>query len=139
MIKPTGNYFLTWDEAFLSGVQQVGGKGWNLGRLAQYGFKIPIGGVLTISAYDEFIKHNRLQDMVDNISQSVTAGNIEETHNQDSLSQLREKIKVSSLPQPIIEELKTRLDSLGIFERPLAIRSSASAEDSAKALLCGYP
>ena len=137
MIKPKGNYFLTWDEAFLSGVQQVGGKGWNLGRLAEYGFKIPIGGVLTTQAYDEFIKHNRLQDMVDNISQSVTAGNIEETNNQDRLSQLREQIKRGSIPQLIIEELETMLNSLGILERPLAIRSSASAEDSAKASFAG--
>ena len=55
MIKSTGKYFLTWDEAFQFGIQQAGGKGWNLGRLAQYGFKIPMGGVLTTRAYDEFI------------------------------------------------------------------------------------
>lgn len=46
VIKPVVKYFLTWDEAFQSGVQQAGGKGWNLGRLARYGFKIPMGGVL---------------------------------------------------------------------------------------------
>lgn len=136
-MKSTGKYFLTWDEAFQSRVQQAGGKGWNLGRLAQYGFKIPMGGVLTTRSYEEFIKHNRLQDMIKNISQSVTAGNIDEINNQDKLSQLREKIKAGSLPQLVVEELKNMLDSLGILERPLAVRSSASAEDSAKASFAG--
>lgn len=136
-MKSTGKYFLTWDEAFQSGVQQAGGKGWNLGRLAQYGFKIPMGGVLTTRAYDEFIKHNKLQDTVKNISQSVTVGNIDETNNQDRLSQLRRKIKEGFIPQLIVEEFKTMLDSLGILERPTAVRSSASAEDSAKASFAG--
>ena len=47
------------------------------------------------------------------------------------------KIKVGSLPQSIIEEVITMLDRLGILEKPLAIRSSASAEDSAKAPFFG--
>lgn len=137
MIESTGNYFLNWDEAFLSGVQLVGGKGRNLGRLAQYGFKIPRGGVFTTRAYVEFIKYNRLQDWIDSIRQSVTVGNIEETTNQDRLHQFREKIKAGSLPQPIKEELTAMLLSLDILERPIAVRSSASAEDSAKASFAG--
>ena len=58
-------YLLTWEEAFQSGVSHVGGKGWNLGRLTRYGFSIPQGGVLTVQAYDEYIKHNQLQEIVD--------------------------------------------------------------------------
>ncbi|MCO1603355.1 PEP/pyruvate-binding domain-containing protein [Desulfosporosinus nitroreducens] len=137
MLVSTAKYFLTWDEAVQSGVQVAGGKGWNLGRLAQYGFKIPIGGILTTCAYEEFIKHNSLQDMVNNIPQSVTGENIDEINNQDSLNQLRQKIKAGSIPPLIVEELKTKLDSMGILERPLAVRSSASAEDSAKASFAG--
>ena len=137
MIKPTESCFLTWDEAFQFGVQQVGGKGWNLGRLARYGFKIPVGGILTTWAYEEFIKHNKLEGMIKNISQSVTVGNIDELNNQNKLSQLREKIKSGSIPQLIVEELKTMLDCLGIIERPIAVRSSASVEDSVKASFAG--
>lgn len=137
MAKTTLNYFLSWEEAFQSGVQQAGGKGWNLGRLARYGFNIPMGGVLTTRAYNEFIRHNGLQDMILNISQAVTAGNIEETRHQERLAQLREKIKEGSLPQPVVNELTSTLGSLGIVDRPLAVRSSASAEDSAQASFAG--
>ena len=45
MTKPAAKYILNWDEAFQFGVSQAGGKGWNLGRLARYGFKIPLVGV----------------------------------------------------------------------------------------------
>lgn len=44
-----------------------------------------MGGVLTTQAYEEFIKHNRLQDMVLSIAKSVNAGNIDETCNRDRL------------------------------------------------------
>ena len=40
-------YFLNWKEVFKSDVSLVGGKGWNLGCLDKYGFKIPQGVVIT--------------------------------------------------------------------------------------------
>ncbi|HBV88537.1 MAG TPA: pyruvate, phosphate dikinase [Desulfosporosinus sp.] len=137
MIKSPRKYFLTWNEAFEFGVQQVGGKGWNLGRLDQYGFKIPLGGVLNTHCYIEFIKHNSLEDMVYNISQSVTVGNIDQAENQDRLSKLRAKIQAGLIPKPIVNELRSMLEQLGIIDRPIAVRSSASAEDSARASFAG--
>ncbi len=137
MIEPVGKYFLTWDEAFQFGAPLAGGKGWNLGRLARYGFKIPVGGVLITRAYNEFIRYNGLQDMIQNITESVTAGKTDENCNQESLTQIRKKINDGSVPQLIVEELASMLSSLGIVERPLAVRSSASAEDSSMASFAG--
>lgn len=137
MVKREIRHFLTWDEAFESGAQQVGGKGWNLGRLTRYGFKIPMGGVLITQAYNEFIKHNRLQELIADISKSVTATNIEEAGNRDRLKQLRKEIKQSSIPKIVEEELSYMLNHLGIVERALAVRSSASAEDSLKTSFAG--
>jgi pyruvate,water dikinase len=37
----------SWSDAFAAGAAVVGGKGWNLGRLARYGFPIPRGCVVT--------------------------------------------------------------------------------------------
>lgn len=130
-------YFLTWKEVVQSGIQQAGGKGWNLGRLAMYGFKIPLGGVLTTRAYNEFIQHNRLQDIVDALPKLVTAENIKDTLNDDRLVQLQEKIRAASLPPMVVAELKTILSGLGMDNRPLAVRSSAAAEDSPKASFAG--
>src|SRR3954469_2596387 len=37
---------LSYVDAVDAGPAIVGGKGWNLGRLALYGFNVPLGGVL---------------------------------------------------------------------------------------------
>jgi len=137
MTKPVINYFLTWDKAVQVGVQKAGGKGWNLGRMAKYGFKIPNGGVLTTQAHDQFIKYNNLQDLADRVSQSITGENLDETSSQDNLILLRQKIKEGSVPEPIVEEVAHMLDSWGIGEKALAVRSSASVEDSSKASFAG--
>jgi pyruvate,water dikinase len=44
------NGFLGWAEAYAAGPDACGGKGWNLARLARYGFRVPRGGVLPVGA-----------------------------------------------------------------------------------------
>ena len=46
-------YVMTWQEAYDAGVDKSGGKGFNLGRLACYGFNVPKGGVLSADVYRE--------------------------------------------------------------------------------------
>lgn len=130
-------YLLTWEEAFQSGVSLVGGKGWNLGRLARYGFSIPQGGVLTAQACDEYIKHNQLQEIVGNIASSTSLENLDEADVKDRLDQLREKIMGGSIPPSIAEEVSGRLNSRGGLKKAWAVRSSAVAEDSEKASFAG--
>ncbi len=130
-----GKFFLTWEEAFHSGVNAAGGKGWNLGRLARYGFNIPKGGVFTTQAYIEFVKHNRLQDRIENVSGELTAENIDYPFIKDKLLILRKKIQESSMPPYIIENFLINNDN--ILEKSLAVRSSALAEDSVKASFAG--
>jgi pyruvate,water dikinase len=130
-------YLLTWEKAFQSGVSLVGGKGWNLGRLDRYGFSIPQGGVLTAQAYDEYIKHNQLQEIVDNLASSITLENLYEADVKNRLDQLREKIMSGSIPPFIAEELSDHLNTWGGLKKALAVRSSAVAEDSKKASFAG--
>lgn len=39
----------------------VGGKGWNLARLARYGFRVPPGGVLSVAAGQRFLDFHGLR------------------------------------------------------------------------------
>jgi len=130
-------FFFSWPEAFQAKVEAAGGKGWNLGRLERYGFKIPAGGVLSAGAYQDFIEENNLREVTEEIAQSVTIGNIGERGIEEKLSRLREKIKSGRVPQRVQEELISKLELLGIFDKPLAVRSSASAEDSSGASFAG--
>ncbi|GAB6181231.1 hypothetical protein JCM14036_25500 [Desulfotomaculum defluvii] len=134
-MKSEEKVFLTWQEAFQSGAQVAGGKGWNLGRLAKYGFNIPVGGVFTTQVYVEFIKYNKLQDMIESISGELTLENIEKPIILGRLLQLRQKIQDGSLPPDILKAFL--LNNECMLGKPLAVRSSASAEDSIKASFAG--
>jgi rifampicin phosphotransferase len=78
---------LNWQEAYEAGVPVCGGKGYNLARLARYGFRVPRGGVLPAGAP--------------------------------------------------LSEIAGGLERLGLREAKVAVRSSATAEDSARASFAG--
>ncbi len=137
MEKSRGDFFLSWPDAFQAGVEAAGGKGWNLGRLERYGFDVPAGGVLAAGAYQGFIKENNLLEAIEKITQSVTVDNIGDKGAEKSLLLIRGKIKAGCISPHIQEELTARLKKLRILDKPLAVRSSASAEDSGKASFAG--
>ena len=127
--------FLNWEEAFGAKTQLVGGKAWNLARLTRFGFKVPPGGVLTTDVYRQFIAFNQLEEIVKLISQTVHTENLEDMAGQ--LARLREKIQAGAFPPAVLTELNNRLADSGLLAKPLAVRSSASAEDSAQASFAG--
>ena len=129
--------FLAWEEAFSAGPERVGGKGWNLGRLARYGFRVPAGGVLTASVYGEFIAHNGLQERIKRASQAITLENCAEESAAFLLSELREAIGKGAFPGGFEDLLASKLNATGLLGKPLAVRSSGTCEDSAKASFAG--
>lgn len=137
MEKSYGEFFFNWPEAFQAGVKASGGKGWNLGRLERYGFKVPTGGVLSKGAYHSFIEENNLLEAIGDIIRTVTISNIVQKETEKKLSLIGEKIKAGQIPRHIQKELISSLKNTGIFDKPLAVRSSASAEDSGKASFAG--
>jgi pyruvate,water dikinase len=78
---------LNWYEAYEAGPSVCGGKGYNLARLARYGFRVPHGGVLPADAS--------------------------------------------------ISDLGSGLELLGLEKTSVAVRSSATAEDSSRASFAG--
>lgn len=137
MENSCGACFLSWPEAFQAGVEAAGGKGWNLGRLDRYGFNVPAGGVLTAGAYQSFIEENNLLEAIEKITQSVNVDNIGDKDVEEEFHLIREKIKAGRISPYIQEELTAKLKKSGIIDRPLAVRSSATAEDSGKASFAG--
>ncbi|MGO9257947.1 MAG: PEP/pyruvate-binding domain-containing protein [Bryobacteraceae bacterium] len=79
--------FLDWNQSYQAGPAVCGGKGYNLARLARYGFRVPRGGVLPAGAP--------------------------------------------------LSEIRDGLERLGLMEARVAVRSSATAEDSARASFAG--
>ena len=91
----------------------------------------------TADAYKAFIKENNLSRDIAKISTRVTVANITEKEIEEELLKLREKIKAGLFPLYIQEELIAELKGIGILSKPLAVRSSATCEDSARASFAG--
>ncbi|PWB55908.1 MAG: pyruvate, phosphate dikinase [Candidatus Methanoperedenaceae archaeon] len=136
MNKAGEKYFLTWDEAFNSTAAQVGGKGHNLARLHRYGFQVPAGGVLISRVYRDFLESNGLLDHINAIA-SIKAESVLDPAIEKTLTEIKEKISNGQISEVSIQELSKQLMSLKLVDRPVAVRSSATAEDSTTASFAG--
>ena len=135
MQNRANNYVASWGEAFPLGVNVVGGKAWNLSRLDRYGFKIPCGWVLTTAAFQEFIDYNQLSEFLKSTSLQINSENLGEADN--ILNRLREQIIEATIPPIVVEAIQERLAAAGLDNKAVAVRSSASAEDSRQASFAG--
>ncbi|MCI0398473.1 MAG: phosphoenolpyruvate synthase [Chloroflexi bacterium] len=110
----------------------AGGKAANLGELIQAGFPVPDGFCLTTAAYDQFIAQIRLEPILDQIAATSI----------DQLAELAEAVRVEFLkvavPERITAEIRQAYEDLSKNQPiPVAIRSSATAEDLPSASFAG--
>jgi phosphohistidine swiveling domain-containing protein len=129
IVKERGiaRYFLTWKEVVHADGKDAGGKGKNLGRLYRYGFSVPAGGVLTAASYLDFLKNNDLEGPI-HAAADIRADEI--FCIEKILEEIRQKIIDGNIPETIIDELARELARNILLDRPVAVRSSASAEDA---------
>ena len=111
-------------------LEEVGGKGASLARMAAAGLPVPPGFHITTAAYRRFVTENGLQEQilaaVSGIS-AVTADHpaaLEEASRQ--IGRLFEK---SVMPDAIARAIRRAYAELGEGDLPVAVRSSATAED----------
>ena len=86
-------YFLDWEETFSAGASLAGGKGWNLSRLAHYGFDVPLGGTVTTAAYYSFIQENGLENKLREVANYASQNERDEATLILKLDQLRENFR----------------------------------------------
>jgi rifampicin phosphotransferase len=112
----------------------VGGKGANLGLLAQAAFPVPPGFCVTTAAYASFLERARLRDWLNELAGAL------DYEDPDALEMataaMREIIVAAPMPAGLagaLDEAYTKLGA-GSF---VAVRSSATAEDLAEASFAG--
>ncbi|MDB4897980.1 MAG: phosphoenolpyruvate synthase/pyruvate phosphate dikinase, partial [Firmicutes bacterium] len=131
------SYVLTFAEAVAAGPSQVGGKGWNTGRLAGFGFRIPHGCVVAVGAYWAFLAANGLMPEVARLG-ALTADEAATEEAAEHLTGFRAQIDAGQLPAGLLGDVTAALRAAGVpAEAGLAVRSSATAEDSASASFAG--
>jgi len=120
-------------------VNIVGGKGANLGEMYNLGIPVPNGFCVTAKAYFKFIEFNKLKPKIKAILDTT---NVDEPEQLSSSSaKIRKLVKGSPIPQEIALEIMTAYKKLcsfaGLENSPVAVRTSATAEDSADASFAG--
>ena len=114
----SGQFVLEFDEVSEDAIRLVGGKGLRLAEMAQAGLPVLPGFCVTTVAYRAFLSHNGLEAI-------VSAEDETTVHDQITTAELPEDITIA------IREAYERLSG------PVAVRSSATAEDSQDASFAG--
>jgi rifampicin phosphotransferase len=129
-------WLLDWEEAAAAGARRCGGKGWNLGRLHRYGFRVPAGAVLAADAYDRHLAAPALAALRAELA-DVPAERAADADVGARLQAFQAAILAQALPPDVEGAVRSFLATSGLGAVPLAVRSSTTAEDSAAASFAG--
>ncbi len=119
---------LWFDEISRKHIQEVGGKGANLGELVKAGLPVPPGFVVTSGAYFDFIRLFKIDAL---IKKELSKINPEKTK---TLNHASDKIQAAFLEKKLPAVLAREIESgylklIDNYHLAVAIRSSATAED----------
>src|SRR5438874_1668814 len=108
-------------------LEQVGGKGASLARLAAVGLPVPPGFHITTAAYRYFVTENGLQEQILATVSAVTAD--QPNSLEESSRKIDRMFAQGSMPAEIAEAIRQAYVALGGDDLSVAVRSSATAED----------
>ncbi|MGQ9572153.1 MAG: phosphoenolpyruvate synthase [Dehalococcoidia bacterium] len=111
----------------------AGGKGANLGEMTQAQVPVPPGFIVTAQTYTRFLEQSRLRPAIEKLLSSL------DYNDSAQLQRVSEEIKAlirsAPVPQQIAAEIKKAYREMG--DGPVAVRSSATAEDLSEASFAG--
>ncbi len=111
----------------------AGGKGASLGEMTQAGLAVPPGFVILSQTFEKFLEETDLNVEIDSILHTV---NHQEVHTVENASEkIQALILEAKIPDDIASEIKKLFSELAA--EFVAVRSSATAEDSSEAAWAG--
>jgi pyruvate,water dikinase len=117
----------------------VGGKNASLGEMIKANIRVPPGFAVTTDSYLKFITKAGIKDKINDILAGLNPDNIESLDNASA--RVQELIKKSAIPEAVekaIQDGYSRLcEKCTIESVPVAVRSSATAEDLPTASFAG--
>ncbi len=120
-------------------IGQVGGKGANLGELVAAGLPVPPGFCVCASAYREFLESAELNQRIETILADLRDDDQAEVEAKSAA--IREMMLGAEIPEalrtPILAAYRQLCRELGQADVPVAVRSSATAEDLPGASFAG--
>ncbi len=118
-------------------VDYAGGKGANLGEMTAAGLPVPPGFVVGASSYALFCDRGGLRDRID---ERLSAVGVDDTAALDiATREVREMVEAEPVPDEVASEIRDAYAELAgdRDNPPVAVRSSATAEDTEAASFAG--
>lgn len=113
---------------------EVGGKGANLGELTKLGLLVPEGFCITVHAYRYFLKE--IEDELSSVLKSIKLD--DQSDLRLRASSIRKILLENEAPQEITDEIiEAYVQLAGNLNAPVAVRSSATAEDLPQSSFAG--
>lgn len=148
-------YIRWFSEITKEDVKFAGGKGANLGEMFNSGFPVPPGFVITAEAYKYFLEKTKIDKKIYGILDKLDVESIQDL--EETAKRIEQMIKQAEMPKELGEEIienyealnadkdvlkKASADALEILKRGfepvfVAVRSSATAEDTSSASFAG--
>jgi len=127
------NFIKNFSELNKNDTHIAGGKGASLGEMTQAGIPVPPGFVVTAAAFDQFLAET---DLTQEIEAQLDKVNYEDVNSVDKASNtIQDLIHDARFPKDLQEDI------LGHYKKQdldlVAVRSSATAEDSSTASWAG--
>ena len=132
-------YTLWFDKAGKEALGLVGGKNASLGELIRADIPVPPGFSVTTEAYNEFLNQSDLKEKIEQILSKI---DLQDVASGEAASQaIREQMAYTPMPKRIEEEIISNYQALAqvfdVPDLPVAVRSSATAEDLPGASFAG--
>ncbi len=132
-------YTLWFDKAGKEALALIGGKNASLGELIKADIPVPPGFSVTTEAYNEFLSIGGVKENILEILSRIDIQNVTSIENGSKI--IQNLISNTPLPKKIEEEIRSNYQILSeIFDHPdipVAVRSSATAEDLPGASFAG--
>ncbi len=114
-------------------VSTAGGKGASLGEMTKAGIPIPSGFVVLASAFAHFLAEAKLNTKIEELFRAVDQEKTDTIGNAST--EIQNLIFASEVPRAIEKEVQAHFEDMGSVH--VAVRSSATSEDSASAAWAG--
>jgi phosphohistidine swiveling domain-containing protein len=132
-MKDNYKVVIGFDQLSSNDVAIAGGKGASLGEMLQAGFSVPEGFVITVDAFEDFLEKTNLSVEINAALDSVDH---KKMHTVESASEkIQALILNAAIPEDTAHETRSFFKELNADY--VAVRSSATAEDSSGAAWAG--
>ncbi len=139
------SYVVWFKDLSKDSIDIAGGKGANLGEMANIGLPVPPGFAVTAQTYKEYLEKTGLGKKIDVLLKGL---NVEDNDKlQSAAKRIQELIIATPIPEEMAEEIKDSYELLGAGKGAhtlvesedifVAVRSSATAEDLPEASFAG--